>query len=84
MAVRREDAVLLLVVYVVPLGLVSALLWGAGLPGLAVTLLAVELVVALAVVLARRGTTSGRWWELPLVLLGGLGAVTALSLLALR
>lgn len=83
MAVRREDAVLLLVVYVVPLGLVSALLWAAGLHRLALTLLAVEVVVALAVVLARRGA-AGRWWLLPLGLVVGLGAVTAASLLAGR
>lgn len=45
---------LVLLVYVLPVGAATVLLVAVGLPGLAVALLAVEAVVAAAVVLARR------------------------------
>ena len=87
MAPPREDAVLLLVVYVVPLALASALLWVAGLPRLALALLAVEAVVAGAVVAVRRrpaparGGRTALGWALPVALVLAIGAVTAATLL---
>ena len=49
----RFELVLVLVVYVLPLGATVVLLALVGLPGLALALLAVEAVVAAAVVLAK-------------------------------
>jgi hypothetical protein len=57
----REDLVVLLVVWVVPLLVTAALLWSVGLRLVALSLLAVEVVVGLAVAVARsRGAAERR------------------------
>ena len=83
---------LVLVVYVLPLAGVTALLVAAGLGVLAVALLLVELAVVGAVLLARRrpprpaGTLqpSARPWLVPLAMLGVVGGVVAVAVLAGR
>jgi len=90
--VKRADATLVLLVYVLPLGLVSVLLALAGLWVLAGGLLAVEAVVAAATVLARRRPArtpaatapSRRPWLVPLVMVGLLAALVAVAVLGSR
>ncbi len=85
------DRVVVLLVYVVPLGAVSVLLALAGLGVLAVGLLAVEGAVVAATVAARRrparpsgGAPSRRPWLVPLVMVAVLGAIVALAVLGSR
>lgn len=87
----RGDVVLALVVYVLPLLLVSGLLARAGLGGLALALLAVEAVVAGVTLRARRAPErtvragpSPRPWLVPLAMAGVLAAVLATAVLGTR
>jgi len=78
----RFELVLVLLVYVLPLGATMVLLALVGLPGLALALLAVEAVVAAAVVLAKTpGRHPGRA-VLALAVLAGLAGTGAVLLLA--
>ena len=79
----RFETVLVLVLYVLPLGATVVLLAVVGLPGLALALLAVEALVASAVVVAKRPEGAARG---PLVaglvalsVVAGLGAVALLA-----
>ena len=78
----RFELVLVLVVYVLPLGAAVGLLALAGLPGLALGLLAVEAVVAAAVVIAKSpGRRPGRA-VLALAVVAVMAGTGALILLA--
>ena len=78
----RFELVLVLLVYVLPLGAVVVLLALVGLPGLALGLLAVEAVVAAAVVVAKApGRRPGRA-VLALAVLAALAGTGAVLLLA--
>ena len=81
--------VLVLLVYVLPLGAAAALLWAVGLPWLAVALLAVEAVVAAAVVVAKRPARVGPraprpGWVVPAAMVGVLVALLGVTLVAAR
>jgi len=81
--------VLVLLVYVLPLGAAAALLWAVGLPFLAVSLLVVEAVVVVAVVLAKRpARASSRGprpaWVVPGAMVGVLVALVGVTLIAAR
>lgn len=81
--------VVLLLVYVLPLGAASALLWAVGLPLLAVALLLVEACVVGAVVLAKRpARVRDRGprpvWVVPAAMVGVLVALLGVTLLAAR
>jgi len=81
--------VVVLLVYVLPLGAAVALLWVVGLPFLAVSLLVVEAVVAAAVVVAKRpARVTARaplpTWVVPAAMVGVLGALLGVTLLAAR
>jgi amino acid transporter len=77
------ELAVVLVVYVVPLLLTVGGLWAVGLHVLAGALLAVELVVAAAVVAVRRrplaSGPSRRPWLVPVAMVGCLGAIVALA-----
>jgi hypothetical protein len=87
---RRSDAIPLVVVYVIPVGVAAVLLTAVGLGILAVALLVVEVVVALTVVAARRtpddGATdhrpSSRPWLIPVLLVGSLLVMAGVAVLA--
>lgn len=87
---RRSDAIPLLVVYVIPVGVAAVLLTIVGLGILAVALLAVEVVVALTVVAARRTPDDGasehrpssRPWLIPVLLVGSLLVMAAIAVVA--
>jgi hypothetical protein len=87
---RRSDAIPLLVVYVIPVGVAAALLTAVGLGVLAVALLTVEVVVALTVVAARRTPDDGsadhrptsRPWLIPVLLAGSLLVMAGIAILA--
>ena len=88
-APARGDLVVVLLVYVLPLLLVSALLWLAGLGGLALALLAVEGgVVAVTAAVRRRpprpraAGPARRPWLAPLAMVGVIGGIVGLSVLA--
>jgi hypothetical protein len=75
--VRRTDLVLLLVVYVIPVGVAAVLLALADLGVLAVALVVIEAVVAATVVAARRQperpvAPSRRPWLVPAAMIGAL------------
>jgi hypothetical protein len=81
--------VLVLLVYVLPLGAAAALLWAVGLPFLAVSLLVVEAVVAVAVLIAKRPARATPraprpGWVVPAAMVGVLVALLGVTLLAAR
>ena len=83
----RLDAVVLLVVWVLPLLAVAGLLAAAGLPQVAVALLVVELVVAGLVALARRrpdGSRKAPAWVVPVAMVAVVGGVLALAVVGER
>ena len=86
---RRSDAVLLLTVYVVPVGVAAVLLTYVGLGLLAVALVVIEAVVATTVYVARRrpeqpSTPSRRPWLVPTVMIGSLGLMVVIAVLGSR
>ena len=79
---------LVLLVYVLPLALVSGLLAAAGLPYVALALLVVEAVVAGCVLLAKRPARADRAlaprWAVPVAFVAVLAALVGVAVLAAR
>jgi hypothetical protein len=87
--VRRADLVLLLVVYVVPVGVAAVLLAMVGLGVLAVALVIIEMIVGGAVVVAKRtpeqrARPSRRPWVIPTVMAAALGLIVLIAVLGAR
>jgi hypothetical protein len=85
--VRRTDVVLLLVVYVIPVGVAAGLLALADLGVLAIALVAIEAVVATTVYVARRrpelpAEPSRRPWLVPAAMIGALGLMVVIAAVA--
>jgi hypothetical protein len=85
--VRRTDVVLLLVVYVIPVGVAAVLLALADLGVLAVALVVIEAVVATSVYVVRRAPErpaqpSQRPWLVPAIMVGALGLMVAVAVIA--
>jgi hypothetical protein len=85
--VRRSEVVLILVVYVIPVGVAAALLAVAGLGVLAVALLVIELVVGTAVYVARKAPSQPRQptrrpWLVPSLMVGALGLMVVVAVVA--
>ena len=81
----RTETVVLVLFWVLPLLVVAGLLAHAGLVVIAVALLAVEALVGLAVLVARRRPSrpgTPRPWLVPAVMVGVLLALVAVTLLA--
>ena len=86
---RRSDAVLLLTVYVVPVGVAAVLLTLVGLGVLALALVVIEAVVAVTVFVARRqpeqpAQPSRRPWLVPAAMIGSLGLMVVVAVLGSR
>jgi hypothetical protein len=86
---RGVDLLVLFLLYVVPVGVAAVLLTRAGLGVLAVALLSGEAVVAVSVWAVRRAPEparpvqpSRRPWLVPLVMLGALGLLVLVALVA--
>lgn len=84
---RRKELVPIVVVYVIPVGLATIGLALAGLGVLAAALLIIELGVATAVLVARRrpvgpAQPSTRPWLVPTVMVGALGLMVVVAVLA--
>jgi hypothetical protein len=85
--VRRSDLVLLLVVYVIPVGVAAVLLTLADLGVLAVALVIIEAIVATTVYVARQrpeqpAVPSKRPWLVPASMLGALGLMVVVAIIA--
>jgi hypothetical protein len=83
----RSETVVLVLFWVLPLLVVSGLLASVGLVVIAVALLAVEAVVGLSVLVARRRperSAQHRPWLVPAAMGGVLLALVAVTLLAAR
>jgi uncharacterized membrane protein len=85
--VRRTDVVLLLVVYVIPVGVAAVLLALADLGILAVALVVIEAVVATTVYVARRqperpAEPTSRPWLVPAAMIGALGLMVVIAVVA--
>ena len=83
----RTETVVLVLFWVLPLLVVSGLLASVGLVVIAIALLAVEAVVGLAVLVARRRPArpgKQRPWLVPAAMGGVLVALVAVTLLAAR
>jgi hypothetical protein len=85
--VRRTDVVLLLVVYVIPVGVAAVLLALADLGVLAIALVVIEAVVAATVVAARReperpAEPTRRPWLVPAAMIGALGLMVLVAVVA--
>lgn len=87
----RGDVMAVVLVYVLPLLLVSVLLALVGLAGLALALLAIEgCIVAITIAVRRRPARTGpagparRPWLVPLAMLAVVGGVVGLSILGAR
>jgi hypothetical protein len=85
--VRRTDVVLLLVVYVIPVGVAAVLLAMADLGVLAIALVVIEAVVATTVYVARRtpeqpAEPSRRPWLVPAAMIGALGLMVLVAVVA--
>jgi len=85
--VRRKQIVPIVVVYVIPVGLATIGLALAGLGVLAAALLIIEAGVAIAVLVARkrpqtRAQPSARPWLVPTVMVGALGLMVVVAVLA--
>lgn len=86
---RRSDAVLLLTVYVVPVGVAAVLLTMVGLGVLALALVVIEAVVAVTVYVVRRtpeqpAEPSRRPWLVPTAMIGSLGLMVVIAVLGAR
>ena len=84
---RRADVVLLLVVYVIPVGVAAVLLALADLGVLAISLVAIETVVAATVYAARRqpeepAQPARRPWLVPAAMIGALGLMIVVAVIA--
>lgn len=84
---RRTDLVLLLVVYVIPVGVAAVLLALADLGILAVALVVIEAVVATTVYVARQqperpAEPSRRPWLVPASMIGALGVMVVIAIIA--
>jgi hypothetical protein len=87
MGVRRTDLVLLLVVYVIPVGVAAVLLALVGLGILAIALVVIEAVVATSVYVARQrperpAEPSRRPWLVPATMIGALGLMVVVAVVA--
>jgi hypothetical protein len=87
--VRRNDVVLLLVVYVVPVGVAAVLLTAVHLGILAIALVVIEAVVATTVYVARQqpdrpAVPSQRPWLVPAIMLGSLVLMVVVAVLGSR
>lgn len=83
----RTETVVLVLFWVLPLLVVAGLLACVGLVVIAVALLGVEVVVGLAVLVARRRperTAKPRPWLVPVVMVGVLVGLVGLTLLSAR
>jgi hypothetical protein len=85
--VRRSDLVLLLVVYVIPVGVAAVLLALADLGILAIALVIIEAIVATMVYVARRTPDrptepSKRPWLVPAAMIGALGLMVVVAIIA--
>jgi hypothetical protein len=85
--VRRSDLVLLLVVYVIPVGVAAVLLTLADLGVLAVALVIIEAIVATTVYVARQrpeqpAVPSKRPWLVPASMIGALGLMVVVAIIA--
>jgi hypothetical protein len=85
--VRRSDLVLLLVVYVIPVGVAAVLLALADLGVLAVALVVIEAIVATTVYVARQrpeqpAVPSKRPWLVPASMIGALGLMVVVAIIA--
>lgn len=83
----RKQLVPIVVVYVIPVGLATIGLALAGLGVLAAALLIIEVGVATAVFVARRrpetpGRPSARPWLVPTVMVGSLGLMVVVAVVA--
>lgn len=84
---RRSDLVLLLVVYVIPVGVAAVLLTLADLGVLAVALVIIEAIVATTVYVARQrpeqpAVPSKRPWLVPASMIGALGLMVVVAIIA--
>lgn len=84
---RRTDLVLLLVVYVIPVGVAAVLLALADLGVLAIALVVIEAVVATTVYVARRQPERApeptrRPWLVPAAMIGALGLMVVVAVVA--
>ena len=84
---RRTDLVLLLVVYVIPVGVAAVLLALADLGVLAIALVVIEAVVATTVYVARQqpetpAEPSRRPWLVPAAMVGALGLMVIIAIIA--
>jgi hypothetical protein len=85
--VRRTDLVLLLVVYVIPVGVAAVLLALADLGVLAIALVVIEAVVAATVYVARQqpeapAQPARRPWLVPAAMIGALGLMVVVAVVA--
>lgn len=86
---RRNEAILLLVVYVIPVGVAAVLLSLVHLGVLAIALIIVEAVVATTVYVARSrperpAQPSTRPWLIPTIMVGSLGLMVVVAIVASR
>ena len=87
---RRLDAVAIVFAYVLPLSVVTVVLFAAHLGGIALALLAVEAVIVVAVVIARRrpqrpagmAPATSRPWLVPLIMVLVVAGVVGIAVLA--
>lgn len=84
---RRTDVVLLLVVYVIPVGVAAVLLALADLGVLAIALVIIEAVVATCVYVARRqpehpAQPTRRPWLVPAAMIGALCLMVVVAVVA--
>lgn len=84
---RRADLVLLLVVYVIPVGVAAVLLALVDLGVLAIALVVIETVVATAVYVARQRPERApeptrRPWLVPAAMIGALGLMALVAVVA--
>ncbi|MDX6198585.1 MAG: hypothetical protein QOJ79_1736 [Actinomycetota bacterium] len=84
---RRTDVVLLLVVYVIPVGVAAVLLALADLGILAIALVVIEAIVATTVYIARQqpdkpATPARRPWLVPAAMIGALGLMVVVAVVA--
>jgi hypothetical protein len=85
--VRRSELVLILVVYVIPVGVAAILLALADLGVLAIALVVIEAVVATTVYVARQQPErppepTRRPWLVPAAMLGSLGLMVVIAVIA--
>jgi len=84
--VRRSDVVLLLSVYVIPVGVAAVALTMVGLGILAIALVIIEAIVATTVYVARRqperpAEPTPRPWLVPAAMIGSLGVMVVIAVL---